>query len=122
MKKNILIADDRPEIRTLVSITLSNDEFSVSECQSAPEAVKKAHQEHPHLILMDIDMPGKYDGLTATRLLSEHPETAQSPIIILTASKNMQEESLASGAVAYLTKPFSPIDLMETVHRFARKT
>ncbi|MEZ0575308.1 response regulator [Halodesulfovibrio aestuarii] len=120
MQKTILIADDHPEIRTLVRITLSSDGFNVAECKTAPEAVALAKKISPHLILMDIDMPGEYNGITATQILSTDPETIKSPVIMLTASKDLQDDSLRSGAVAYLTKPFSPLALLKHVQLFAR--
>lgn len=122
MQKTILIADDRPEIRTLVRITLSSDGFNVAECKTAPEAVALAKELSPHLILMDIDMPGEYNGITATKILNTDPETTNSPVIMLTGAKDCQTDCLQSGAVAYLTKPFSPIDLLKHVQQFARNS
>ncbi|MCT4535365.1 response regulator [Halodesulfovibrio sp.] len=118
MQKTILIADDHLEIRTLVRITLSSDGYTVAECKTAPEAVDYTAQHPVHLILMDIDMPGEYNGIKATHILHSNPETTNIPVIMLTGSKNFQEESLQSGAVAYLTKPFSPINLLKHVQQF----
>lgn len=122
MQKTILIADDRPEIRTLVRITLSSDGFKVAECKSAPEAISLAKELAPHLILMDIDMPGEYNGIIATKMLAENPETVDCPVIMLTASRDAIKACIESGAVAYLTKPFSPIDLLKHVQQFARNS
>ncbi|SIO16173.1 response regulator [Halodesulfovibrio marinisediminis] len=119
-QRTILIADDRPEIRTLVRITLTSDGFNVAECKNAQEAVSLAKTLAPHLIIMDIDMPGKYNGITATSMLTADPQTANIPIIMLTALKGAAKECLDSGASAYLTKPFSPIDLLKNVQQFAR--
>lgn len=120
--KNILIADDRPEIRTLVRITLSSDGYQVTECQSAPEAVALARQSPLSCIIMDIDMPGEYDGLTAIQKLHADPATADIPVIMLTGSKKLQDKSLQAGAVAYLTKPFSPIDLLKNIQQAAQRS
>lgn len=121
-QRTILIADDRPEIRTLVRLTLASDGFAVAECKSAPEAVKLAKQLLPHLILMDIDMPGEYNGVTAIGMLAADTSTSSIPVIMLTASKDSAPNCLASGAVAYMTKPFSPIDLLKHVQQFARNS
>lgn len=122
MQKIVLIADDRPEIRTLVRITLSSDGYNVAECKSATEVVALAKKLSPHLILMDIEMPGEYNGIAATKLLADDPETANCPVIMLTASKDAIKDCIESGAVAYLTKPFSPLDLLKHVQRFARNS
>lgn len=120
MEQTVLIAEDHPEIRTLVRITLSSDGYAVIECKNAPEAVEYATRHPVHLILMDIDMPGEYNGISATHILHNNPATADIPVIMLTAYKKLKDKSVQSGAVAYLTKPFSPIDLLKHVQQFAR--
>ena len=120
MSKLVLIAEDRPELRTLVNITLSSDGYDIIECSTAHEVMNVALDKNPHLILMDIDMPGEYDGIEATRMLSKHPDST-SPVIMLTAARDKADAASKAGAVAYLTKPFSPIELLQCVQQHVRK-
>ena len=113
----ILIVDDQPEVRELVEITLRSENFRILQAQDGENAINIARKEKPVLIIMDIMMPGKIDGIEATRILKNDPETKEIIIIILTAKgqKGDIEKGYKAGAEDYFIKPFSPLDLIKKV-------
>ena len=115
--KKILIVDDHVEIRRLVEITLRVENYQILQAESGEEAIKIVGAEKPDLIIMDIMMPGKIDGIEATRILKNDPETKACTIIILTSKGDEDdiEMGLAAGAEDYFIKPFSPLDLINKV-------
>ncbi len=115
--KKILIVDDRAEVRELVEVTLRSSEYISFQAESGEKAIEIAKAERPHLIIMDIMMPGGIDGLETTRILKGDPETRESVIIMLTAKGQEidREEGFKAGADDYFVKPFSPLDLIRKV-------
>jgi len=115
--KKIMIVDDQPEVRELVTITLSSEEYQIFETDTGEKAIKIAKHEKPDLILMDIMMPGSIDGLEATRIIKSYPDTKDTYIIMLTAKgqKKDFEIGIQAGADDYFVKPFSPLRLIEKV-------
>ena len=115
--KKILIVDDLEEIRRLVEITLSVEDYQILQAESGEEAIDIVKVEKPDLIIMDIMMPGGMDGLEATRILKNDPETKACPIIMLTGKgqQREREDGLATGADDYFAKPFSPLELIRKV-------
>lgn len=115
--KKILIVDDQEEIRRLVDITLRVENYQILQAESGEEAIEIVKAEKPDLIIMDIMMPGGIDGLEATRILKNDPETKECLIIMLTAKGQSyeMEEGLAAGADDYFAKPFSPLALLKKV-------
>jgi two-component system alkaline phosphatase synthesis response regulator PhoP len=115
-KKKIMVVDDEPSVRHLVHRVLEKD-YIVVEAQNGLEAVDIAKIEKPNLILMDMMMPGM-DGLSACYALKQDKETALIPVVMLTAithelNKRMSETIM--GTKGYITKPFSPKDLLATI-------
>lgn len=115
--KKILIVDDLREVRDLVEKTLRTNDRIVLKAENGAMAVEIAKAEKPDLIMMDIMMPGSVDGLEATRMIKNDPETKHSIIIILTAKGQEadREAGFAAGADGYFIKPFSPLELMRKV-------
>jgi two-component system phosphate regulon response regulator PhoB len=115
--KKVLIVDDHAEVRRLVEMTLRVGDYKILQAQNGQEAIEAARKEKPDLIIMDIMMPGDIDGIEATRVLKNDPETKDSTIIMLTAKGQEfdKEKGLEAGADDYLTKPFSPLDLIKRV-------
>jgi CheY-like chemotaxis protein len=115
--EKILIVDDQLEVRELVEVTLRVGNYQIMQAQSGEEAIEIVRAEKPSLIIMDIMMPGGMDGLEATRILKNDPETKDCKIILLTA-KGQQidiEKGFAAGADDYFIKPFSPLELIKKV-------
>ena len=123
MKKIIMIVDNQPEVRELVSVTLSSDGFTILQTDRGDKAVELAIQENPDVILMDVMMPGTVDGLEATRTLKNNPYTKDSYIIMLTAKGQKQdiEKGKQAGADDYFIKPFSPLELIKKVDEVLKK-
>lgn len=115
--KKILIVDDEMEIRDLVEITLSFGEHTIFKAHSAEEAIKIAKAEKPHVILMDIDMPGDMNGLQATAKIKQDPELSKSKIIMLTSlgHESDKKRGYDAGADDYFVKPFSPLNLINKI-------
>ena len=117
MIKKILIVDDVQDVRDLVERTLRRDDWEILAAQSGEEAVSLARREKPDLIMMDIMMPGKIDGLEATRILKSDPQTRNCVVIMLTAKGQQTDIDMAAkaGADDYFVKPFSPLQLLQKV-------
>lgn len=117
MRRNVLVADDDAFIRKLIATTLEDVAgVHLIEARNGEEAVALADSEHPELVFLDVAMPN-LDGIEACRRMRAHPQTAGTPIVMLTASARYEDESRAAdaGADRYLTKPFSPLDLLRLV-------
>ena len=115
--KKILIVDDQAELRRLVEMTLRVGEYQVLQAESGDEAIEIVRRERPDLVLMDIMMPGGIDGLEATHILKNDPETSDCAIVMLT-SKGQEldrEKGSEAGADDYFVKPFSPLELIKKV-------
>ena len=114
----VLIADDEPSLRLLVSATIASDEYEVVEAMDGDEAWGLLRLHHPRVALLDVQMPGR-TGLDLTRAIRDDPELAKTFVILLT-SKAQQvdvQEGMAAGADRYLTKPFSPLELLRVVEQ-----
>jgi CheY-like chemotaxis protein len=117
--KKVLIVDDDPFIRKLIATTLEDVAgFELLQASDGAEAVDMAAREEPELVFLDIDMP-RLDGIEACAKIRAQPETAEATIVMLTATSRMNNEQRAeeAGADLFLTKPFSPLDLLRLVDR-----
>jgi CheY-like chemotaxis protein len=113
----VLVVDDDPFIRRLIATTLEDVAgFELHEAQDGVEAIEVAHRERPTLVFLDVDMP-RLDGISACRELRQSPEMSDTTIVMLTAAHGDSVESRAeqAGADLFLTKPFSPLDLLRLV-------
>ncbi len=114
--KKILIVDDSPTERYFLTDILIKNGFSVSTAENGEEAMVKIKADKPHLILMDVVMPGQ-NGFQVTRAISRDPETQDVPIIICT-SKNQETDriwGLRQGARDYVVKPVDPQELLAKI-------
>ena len=114
----ILIAEDEPDIRDLIRITLNFGGFDVVVTSNGIEAVERAPEIMPDLIMLDVRMP-RMTGYEACKVLKENPDTADIPIVFLSAKGQEQEVQAGtdSGATAYILKPFAPDVLLERIHQ-----
>jgi len=117
----VLVVDDDPFIRRLIATTLEDvSGFEVRQAGDGEEAVEAAAADPPAIVFLDIDMP-RLDGIAACRLLREAHGSAPR-IVMLTASGHEKEEAArAAGADLFLTKPFSPLDLLRLVDELGAK-
>ena len=114
---HILVAEDELDIRELINFTLMFGGHTVTTAANGEEAVQKATENKPDLILMDVVMPGM-NGFQATRSLNKDPSTAAIPVIIL-SNKSMETDriwGLRQGARDYLVKPAKEDDLIGRVN------
>jgi len=113
----VLIVDDDPFIRRLIVTTLEGvSTFVLHEACDGAEAVQTARREGPRLVFLDIDMP-RLDGIEACRQMRGEATMAGAKIVMLTASVDDSARARAAeaGADRFLTKPFSPLDLLRLV-------
>ncbi|MCL4303396.1 MAG: response regulator [Anaerolineae bacterium] len=118
----ILVAEDERDIRELIVFTLQIAGFNVVEVPNGEEAVKKAPEVKPDLILMDVRMP-KMTGFEACKALKQQEITKDIPVIFLSAKGQETEIStgLDLGAEEYFLKPFAPDDLIKRVNKILTK-
>jgi len=113
----VLIVDDDPFIRKLIVTTLEGvSSFALHEACDGEEAVRAARRESPRLVFLDIDMPG-LDGIEACRQMRAEPAMAGAKIVMLTATveDSARRRAHEAGADFFLTKPFSPLELLRLV-------
>lgn len=114
--QKILIVDDSPTERYVLTDILVKNGFSVSTAENGEDALLKIKADKPHLILMDVVMPGQ-NGFQMTRSIARDPEMQNVPIIICT-SKNQETDriwGLRQGARDYLVKPINPQELLAKI-------
>ena len=115
-KKKVLIVDDEPNVRQLVSKILSRD-YTVIEARDGEEALNVVRSQKPGIVIMDMMMP-KMDGLTACYAIRKDPATKSIPVVMLTAIDQELNKKLSTtvmGASKYMTKPFNAQELLETI-------
>ena len=113
----LLIADDLVPIRQMVRITLSTQGWTIVEAENGQQALEMARAERPDLMLLDVDMGAGPNGFDVCRELKSAEDTKGIPIVMLTAhdSESDRAVGLAAGAAQYLTKPFGPLELIDTI-------
>jgi DNA-binding response OmpR family regulator len=118
MRNHILTIEDQPDIRRLIRMTLEFKRYQVSEADNGAEGLRLARLSPPDVILLDVMMPG-ISGLTVSRELAQDARLRHIPVVMLSALGQVDdiEAGLATGARAYLVKPFSPWELLELMER-----
>lgn len=119
MKKTILVIEDQEDNRRILHDLLTNSGFEVIEAVTGTDGVSMAETHQPQLILMDIQLPG-IDGYEATRRIKSNPELQNTPIIVVTsyALSGDDIKAFEAGCNAYVTKPFSPRELLAKIREF----
>jgi len=122
-KHSILIIDDDPLIRRIVTRTLDAKGYRVSEARSGAEGLELAFQDPPDLILLDLMMPGM-DGFAVCTALRQNPATTNIPILMLTAldQTDSKVRGLKTGADDYITKPFNIEELETRIQAHLRRS
>ncbi len=123
VKRTILVVEDEKDIRELVRFHLAQEGYAVREADSGESALAQVATERPALVVLDIMLPGT-DGLEVCRRLRSAEATHNIPIIMLTARAGEVDRviGLEMGADDYLTKPFSPRELVARVKAVLRRT
>jgi DNA-binding response OmpR family regulator len=122
LKQKILIVDDEPEAVELVEFNLKQAGYDVATAADGDEALQKAKAQLPALVILDVMLP-EIDGLEVCKLLRRDPATARIPILMLTAKAAEIDRvlGLELGADDYVTKPFSPRELILRVKKILQR-
>lgn len=122
-RKQILVVDDEPDIRELVRYNLEHEGFAVVEAEDGERALEMIRRAQPALVVLDVMLPGA-SGLDICRVLRSQPQTAKLPILMLTAKSGEVERilGLEIGADDYVTKPFSPRELVARIRAVLRRS
>jgi two-component system cell cycle response regulator DivK len=118
-RRTILVVEDQEDNRTILRDLLCHAGFDVLEAVTGEEGVRVATAHRPDLILMDIQLP-LVDGYEATRRIRAVPELRATPVIAVTsyALSGDEQKARAAGCNGYVTKPFSPRQLLATVRGY----
>lgn len=124
MKRNVLIVDDQPDIRKLILMTMESEDFELHESDNGIDALRLAQNLRPAVVLLDVMMPGEMDGFqVCEKIKSDAMLKGTTKVVLLTArgQRNDVERGESVGCDAYLVKPFSPIELLDTVGRLVAR-
>jgi DNA-binding response OmpR family regulator len=117
--KRVLIVEDQADIRKLIRMTLEFEPYEIHEAANGADGLRLAVDVHPDLILLDVMMPGDLDGLQVCTRVRALPALQATRVVLLTARGQTQDRHAGqeAGADEYLIKPFSPLQLIETIER-----
>jgi len=123
MQHKALIVDDQPDIRKLIMLTMESEDFELHEADNGVDALHMARNLRPAVMLLDVMMPGGLDGYQVCEEIKLDPDLRNTMVILLTArgQRTDIERGQAVGCDAYLVKPFSPIELLDTVDRLVTR-
>lgn len=115
--RKILIVEDQDEVRRLIRMTVQFEDHEVFEADSGDSGLAMALEIKPDLVLLDIMLPGALDGLHVCRAIKAGPTPP--PVLLITAlgGRSRVMAGQKAGADAYLLKPFSPLQLIDTINR-----
>jgi CheY-like chemotaxis protein len=124
MLHKILIVDDQPDIRKLIVMTMEAEGFDLHEAANGEDAWQIVQTLRPSVVLLDVMMPGKLDGYQVCEKIKADPILQlETKVVLLTARGQLTDiaRGKAVGCDAYLVKPFSPLELLDTVDRLVRQ-
>lgn len=122
MAEVVLVVDDDPDVARFVEVNLRSAGYDVTVASNGEEAIERAVELRPDLVLLDVMMP-KLDGFEVAQRLRRDPRTSSSSIIMLTAKALSSDKvlGLSSGADDYIIKPFDPVELLARVKGTLRR-
>jgi CheY-like chemotaxis protein len=117
--KRVLIVEDQADIRKLIRMTLEFEPYEIFEAANGVDGLQQAGEVVPDLMLLDVMMPGELDGLQVCALVRANPALRDTRVVLLTARGQLKDRDagVQAGADEYLIKPFSPLQLIETIER-----
>ena len=120
----VLIVEDSDSICRMIEALVAPRGFEVKSAGSGARGLEEAFAWHPHVILLDINLPGTYDGLDVCAKLRADATTKDTPVIIISAMNDdeVKRNAAAAGANAFYEKPFSPLALLKEIEALARKS
>jgi twitching motility two-component system response regulator PilG len=121
LQRSVLVVDDSPTVRKLVTMTLQGKGYRVLEAADGYEAARRITEGLPNLVLLDITMPGP-DGYEVCKIFKGSPETARIPIVMLSGKDGFFDKirGRLAGSTAYITKPFKPEQVLQVVDKYCR--
>lgn len=124
MTHRILIVEDQADICKLIRMTLEFGDFEIHEAHDGETGLNMARAVKPHVMLLDVMMPGLLDGYQVCSRIKQDPDLKKIQVVMLTARGQATDLAAgsAAGADAYLVKPFSPLELIERVESMAGAT
>lgn len=122
MKKNILIVEDEPDAVELLELHLKNAGYDVTVAEDGEEALRKIHKSIPDLVILDLMIP-EINGLEVCKVIRKDPATESIPVVMCTAKASEIDKvlGLELGADDYITKPFSPRELVLRVKNLLKR-
>ncbi len=122
MTKRVLVVDDQPELRKLITMTLQMGDYEVDEAEDATQGYEKVKSFRPDILLLDVMMPGEMDGYQLCEKLKSDSNYSELSVVLLTARGQASdiEQGEKAGADRYLVKPFSPLQLVQTVRELTQ--
>ena len=117
--KRVLIVEDQPDIRKLIRMTLEFEAYEIHEADDGASGLRMALALQPDLVLLDVMMPGELDGLQVCQRIKSDATLAGVRVVLLTARGQTRDREAGqrAGADEYLVKPFSPLQLIDTIER-----
>ena len=117
--KRVLIVEDQADIRRLIRMTLEFEPYEIHEAANGVDGLRMAIATQPDLMLLDVMMPGELDGLQVCAGVRAQPALHATRVVLLTARGHIKDRDAGqqAGADEYLIKPFSPLQLIETIER-----
>ena len=117
--KRVLIVEDQADIRKLIRMTLEFEPYEIHEASDGAGGLQQAFEVAPDVMLLDVMMPGDLDGLQVCALVRASPALQHIRVVLLTARGHVKDRDAGqqAGADEYLIKPFSPLQLIETIER-----
>lgn len=125
MKRKALIVDDQPDIRKLILMTMESEEYELYEASNGEDAWRLAQNLQPAVVLLDVMMPGSMDGYQVCEKIKTDANLQHTIKVILLTARGQHtdiERGQAVGCDAYLVKPFSPLEMLNTVDRLVAIT
>jgi len=115
----ILVVEDQDSIRRMIEALVQARGYQVTAVSSGAKAIDVAMTDPPDIVLLDLNLPGQYDGFDVCQRLRSDPATRHVPVVIISAMDDDESRTraTAAGATAYYTKPFSPIALLKEIDR-----
>ena len=118
-RKIILVVEDQADIRQLIRMTLEFGPYEVHEAENGESGWRMVQALGPDLVLLDVTMPGSLDGYQVCQKVKVERSLQHNPVVMLTARGQPADLAMGrqAGANAYLAKPFSPLELIDTVDK-----
>lgn len=115
----ILVVEDQDSIRRMIEALVQARGYQVTAVSSGAKAIDLALTDPPDIVLLDLNLPGQYDGFDVCQRLRADAATRHVPVVIISAMDDDESRAraTAAGATAYYTKPFSPIALLKEIDR-----